>query len=279
MSINYSSSGSPLGKRVAYETQYNPALLYPIPRAEKRAELGITNVLPFVGMDIWNAYELSWLNLRGKPLVALAEFIVPADSPNIIESKSLKLYLNSYNRSQLSSQEEIEARIAADLSAAAQAPVAVRIIPVHQTPVRSMGVPKGVCIDDLDVSIDIYEPTPTLLQTRPGRVASDETLYSHLLKSNCLVTGQPDWGMLAIRYSGPEIDREALLRYIVSFREHNEFHEQCVEQIFCDMQRECRPERLAVWARYTRRGGLDINPVRATDNDWAAVGNQAEARQ
>jgi 7-cyano-7-deazaguanine reductase len=279
MSINDSSAGSPLGKRVAYETQYNPTLLYPIPRAEKRAELGITNVLPFVGTDIWNAYELSWLNPRGKPLVALAEFIVPADSPNIIESKSLKLYLNSYNQSRLASLEDLEARITADLSGATQATVAVRIIPVQHATIRSMGVPQGFCIDELDVGIDTYEPIPTLLQTLSGQVVTDETLYSHLLKSNCLVTGQPDWGMLAIRYSGAEIDRETLLRYIVSFREHNEFHEQCVERIFCHIQRECCPTHLAVWARYTRRGGLDINPIRATDTEWAAVGNLAEVRQ
>ncbi len=150
---------------------------------------------------------------------------------------------------------------------------------MDQTDSRRIGVPQGVCIDGLDISIDTYTPTPTLLQTQPGSIASDETLYSHLLKSNCLVTGQPDWGMLAIRYNGPIIDRETLLRYIVSFREHNEFHEQCVERIFCDIQRQCCPTRLAVWARYTRRGGLDINPVRSTDEEWAAVGNLAEARQ
>ncbi|MDB5799300.1 MAG: NADPH-dependent 7-cyano-7-deazaguanine reductase QueF [Rhodocyclales bacterium] len=279
MSIHDSAQGSPLGKKSSYETQYNPALLYPIPRAEKRAELGITDVLPFVGMDIWNAYELSWLNLRGKPLVALAEFSVPVDSPYIIESKSLKLYLNSFNQSKQMSVRDVEERIAADLSAAAGSAVSVRIVPIDQTASREMGVPKGICIDDADIVIDTYVPVPTLLQALAGPLTADETLYSHLLKSNCLVTGQPDWGMLAIRYSGLAIDREALLRYIVSFREHNEFHEQCVERIFCDVQRQCNPTRLAVWARYTRRGGLDINPIRATDDEWAKVGNLAEARQ
>jgi len=279
MSTPDSSIGSPLGKSVAYETAYNPKLLYPIPRAEKRAELGITAALPFIGMDIWNAYELSWLNPRGKPMVALGEFIVPADSPNIIESKSLKLYLNSYNQSKQESVGAVEARIATDLSRTTNATVEVRLTPVAQA-TRSMVTPSGICIDDLDIAIDNYMPAPELLRIRPGTVASDEVLYSHLLKSNCLVTGQPDWGMLAIRYSGPTIDREALLRYIISFREHNEFHEQCVERIFTDIQRQCRPERLAVWGRYTRRGGLDINPVRATDTEWAVVvGNLAEVRQ
>ncbi|MDB5813522.1 MAG: NADPH-dependent 7-cyano-7-deazaguanine reductase QueF [Rhodocyclales bacterium] len=279
MSIVDSSKGSPLGKRVAYETQYNPALLYPMPRADKRAELGITDVLPFVGMDIWNAYELSWLNPRGKPLVALAEFIVPADSPRIVESKSLKLYLNSYNQTQLSSQEEVEGCIAADLSKVTGAPVTVKLTSIGQASARRMGVPEGICLDDIDIEIDTYTPAPELLQSAAGTVVVNETLYSHLLKSNCLVTAQPDWGMLAIRYSGPTIDHEALLRYIVSFREHNEFHEQCVERIFCDIQRYCSPRRLAVWARYTRRGGLDINPIRATDQEWAEVGNVAEHRQ
>jgi 7-cyano-7-deazaguanine reductase len=279
MTTQDSSIGSPLGKTVAYETQYNPALLYPIPRAEKRAELGITRELPFVGVDIWNAYELSWLNPRGKPMVAIGEFTVPADSPNIIESKSLKLYLNSYNQSKQASLEVIEACIAADLGEAAGATVGVCLTPVAEAPVRAMGVPGGICIDDLDIEIDAYTPAPGFLKTLPGAVVRDETLYSHLLKSNCLVTGQPDWGMLAIRYSGPTIDRETLLRYIVSFREHNEFHEQCVERMFTDIQRQCHPERLSVWGRYTRRGGLDINPARATDVAWISAGNVAESRQ
>jgi 7-cyano-7-deazaguanine reductase len=279
MSTHDSSVGSPLGKRVAYETQYNPALLYPIPRAEKRAELGITDVLPFAGVDIWNAYELSWLNPRGKPMVALGVFTVPADSPNIIESKSLKLYLNSFNQSKQVSTGAVEACIAADLSQAAGAAVAVSLTPVAEIPVRSMGVPSGICIDDLDIEIGTYTPAPGLLKALPGSIVSDQTLYSHLLKSNCLVTGQPDWGMLAVRYSGPAIDREALLRYIVSFREYNEFHEQCVERIFTDIRSQCQPEQLAVWARYTRRGGLDINPVRTTDDQWNRIGNVAEARQ
>jgi 7-cyano-7-deazaguanine reductase len=279
MSINDSSAGSPLGKRVAYETQYNPTLLYPIPRAEKRAELGITNVLPFVGADIWNAYELSWLNPRGKPLVALAEFSFPADSPCIIESKSLKLYLNSYNQTKLGSLEEVEGLIAADLGKATGATAAVKLTSMGQASTRRVEIPKGICLDDIDIDVDAYTPAPELLQSAAGTVVVDETLYSHLLKSNCLVTAQPDWGMLAIRYSGPAVDHEALLRYIISFREHNEFHEQCVERIFCDIQRRCSPKRLAVWARYTRRGGLDINPIRATDGEWSAVGNLAEARQ
>lgn len=274
-----STAGSPLGKRVTYEAQYNPALLYPIPRIDKRRELGFGELLPFVGVDIWNAYELSWLNARGKPVVAIGEFSFPAESPCIIESKSLKLYLNSFNQTRMESREKAEATLTADLSAAAGAAVTVRLTPVDQMPARPMGVPSGVCIDSLDIDMDTYAPTPGLLRTMPGNVVNDETLYSHLLKSNCLVTGQPDWGMVAIRYSGPTIDRESLLRYIVSFREHNEFHEQCVERIFHDVLQQCGSTQLAVWARYTRRGGLDINPVRATDAAWAASGNLAESRQ
>ncbi len=273
-------SASPLGKAVSYCEEYNPALLFPISRAGKRAELGISDAaLPFVGRDIWNAYELSWLNPRGKPVVALAEFSVPAISPRLIESKSLKLYLNSFNQTQFAGADEVAEYLRRDLSAGAGAPVGVQVVDVRQAQ-RVFALPAGVCIDDLDIDITGYTPAPGLLRADASRPLEDETLYSHLLKSNCLVTGQPDWGLLAVRYSGAAIDREALLRYLISFRQHNEFHEQCVERIFCDIQRQCAPQRLAVWARYTRRGGLDINPLRASDIAWAEeIGNLAEARQ
>ena len=256
---------SPLGKAVAYAEHYDPALLFPIPRQGKRAEIGIAEgALPFVGEDIWNAYELSWLDPRGKPVVALAHFIVPATSPNLIESKSLKLYLNSFNQTRLAGVDELVATLTRDLSAAAGAPVLVHVAPLSTRPQRPMGYPKGILLDGLEIDVDLYTPEPALLSADTSRAPVTETLYSHLLKSNCLVTGQPDWAMLVVRYTGAPIDREGLLRYIISFRQHNEFHEQCVERVFVDILRQCQPGALSVFARYTRRGGLDINPYRRT---------------
>ena len=256
---------SPLGKAVAYAEHYDPALLFPIPRQGKRAEIGIAEgALPFVGEDIWNAYELSWLDPRGKPVVALAHFIVPATSPNLIESKSLKLYLNSFNQTRLAGVDELVATLTRDLSAAAGAPVLVHVAPLSTRPQRPMGYPKGILLDGLEIDVDLYTPEPALLSADTSRAPVTETLYSHLLKSNCLVTGQPDWAMLVVRYTGAPIYREGLLRYIISFRQHNEFHEQCVERVFVDILRQCQPGALSVFARYTRRGGLDINPYRRT---------------
>lgn len=265
----HGAESSPLGQPVAYRDTYAPELLFPIERQLKRDELGLrAAALPFVGEDLWNAYELSWLDPRGKPVVALGEFRVPASSPRLIESKSLKLYLNAFNQQRFADVEAVRALIAQDLSAAAGAPVAVLLRPLSARPERHSGYPQGVCLDALELDIDRYQPQPEAL--RADGPEREETLYSHLLKSNCLVTGQPDWGMLVVRYRGPAIDREGLLRYVVSFRAHNEFHEQCVERVFCDILARCRPSMLAVWARYTRRGGLDINPFRATHAGWAA---------
>lgn len=269
---------SPLGKPTEYRATYAPELLYPIPRQLKRDELGLSGTaLPFVGEDLWNAYELSWLNAKGKPLVAVATFRVPADSPNLVESKSLKLYLNSFNQTAFAEVAAVEAALVSDLSAAAGAPVAVQIALLNEQPRALIGYPEGVLLDDLDIACDRYQPAPELLATTTGAEV-EETLYSHLLKSNCLVTGQPDWAMVVIRYRGRPIDRAGLLRYIVSFREHNEFHEQCVERIFCDIRRQCAPAALAVHARYTRRGGLDINPFRST-GEFPVPGNTREIRQ
>ena len=259
----HGAESSPLGQAVAYRDTYAPELLFPIERQLKRAELGVhADALPFVGEDLWNAYELSWLDARGKPVVALGEFRVPVASPRLIESKSLKLYLNAFNQQRWASVEDVRTTIARDLSAAAGAAVGVLLRPLHGRPERRFGYPEGVCIDALEIDIERYQPCPEALQA--GGPEVEETLYSHLLKSNCLVTGQPDWGTLVVRYRGPAIDREGLLRYVVSFRAHNEFHEQCVERVFCDIMARCRPQELAVWARYTRRGGLDINPFRAS---------------
>lgn len=269
---------SPLGKPTEYRADYAPELLYPIPRQLKRDELGITaSSLPFVGEDLWNAYEVSWLNPRGKPVVALASFRVPADSPSLIESKSFKLYLNSFNQTAFADPERVEATLVRDLSAAAGAPVAVHLEVLGRQPQVAIGYPVGELLDDLDIACTTYQPAPELLHTGDAPVV-EETLYSHLLKSNCLVTGQPDWAMLVIRYRGRPIERAGLLRYIVSFRGHNEFHEQCVERIYCDISRQCRPLALAVYARYTRRGGLDINPFRSS-GEFPAPDNMREVRQ
>ncbi|MDQ8021616.1 MAG: NADPH-dependent 7-cyano-7-deazaguanine reductase QueF [Moraxellaceae bacterium] len=270
---------SPLGRAVSYRDQYAPELLFPIARIGKREEIGVGDgVLPFVGEDLWNAYELSWLNARGKPVVAIGEVRVPATSPRLVESKSLKLYLNSFNQERFGSREAVEQTIARDLSAAAGAEVGVRIATLDTRPERLIAYPEGELLDTQDIDIDTYEPVPGLLSAEQGGEEVSEVLFSHLLKSNCLVTGQPDWGTVIVAYCGSRIDREGLLRYIVSFRQHNEFHEQCVERIFMDITRQCAPKRLAVWARYTRRGGLDINPFRASHDGWLPE-NLAEVRQ
>lgn len=248
-----------LGREVAYPRQYDPALLFPIPRAAGRQGLPLAGALPFVGHDRWHAYELSWLDARGKPVVATATLTVPASTPNLVESKSLKLYLNSLNGARFDAAEAARATIATDVSRAAGGPVEVA---VGLPPLSDAA--DAVAIDDLDVAIDRYgPPDPTLLDTAGDDIA-EETLRSALLKSNCPVTGQPDWATLDIAYRGPRIDRASLLRYLVSFREHAGFHEQCVEQIFVDLLARCRPQALSVEARYTRRGGLDINPWRGT---------------
>jgi len=256
---------SPLGKSSAYQSEYAPELLFPIPRQQKRDELGLsgTGTLPFFGVDIWNAYELSWLNMRGKPQVAIATVTAPSDSPNIIESKSFKLYLNSFNQTRLAGTDALLALLRDDLSNGFGAPVHVTLTSPEDFGKIRMGELDGTLLDRLDVEIDSYSPAPQLLKANHDEAPVEETLVSHLLKSNCLVTGQPDWGTVQIRYVGPQIDQESLLKYLIGFREHNEFHEQCVERIFMDVLRQCQPSKLAVYARYTRRGGLDINPWRA----------------
>ena len=254
---------SPLGKTSAYQTHYAPELLFPIPRQQKRDELALTGTLPFFGVDIWNAYELSWLNMRGKPQVAIATISAPADSPNIIESKSFKLYLNSFNQTRLANEEALLALLREDLSNGFGAPVHIVLTQPEGFEKIKMGELDGLLLDRLDIDVDSYSPAPHLLRAVPDEAPVSETLVSHLLKSNCLVTGQPDWASVQIKYVGPQIEQEGLLRYLIGFREHNEFHEQCVERIFVDILRQCAPQKLAVYARYTRRGGLDINPWRS----------------
>lgn len=254
---------STLGQSVAFPSVYDAALLFPIPRAEARSKLGLDEALPFVGVDLWNAYELSWLDLRGKPQVALAEFRVPATSPMLIESKSFKLYLNSFAQERMASTDALRAALIADLSAAAGAPVSVSLIAPTSPQAFPVSVLPGELIDGVAIAIEHYgPPAPELLKADAGEQV-EETLVSHLFRSNCPVTGQPDWASLQIAYAGPRIDRAALLRYLVSFRTHSDFHEACVERIFLDLRARCAPAKLAVYARFTRRGGLDINPFRA----------------
>ncbi|MBC3948204.1 NADPH-dependent 7-cyano-7-deazaguanine reductase QueF [Pseudomonas folii] len=269
---------SPLGKSSEYIATYTPSLLFPIPRAAKWAELGLTaETLPYQGVDFWNCYELSWLLPSGKPVVAIAEFSIPADSPNIIESKSFKLYLNSLNQTAFADRAELTATLVKDLSAAAGKPVGVRIRTLADIEGEGVATMPGLCIDELDVSINSYDrPQPELLRCDDSRVV-EQSLHSHLLKSNCPVTSQPDWGSVAVEYRGAELEPASLLAYIVSFRQHSDFHEQCVERIFLDLQRLLKPEKLTVYARYVRRGGLDINPYRSTES--ISPDNRRLARQ
>ena len=244
--------------------EYSPPLLEPIPRADGRSRMGLTGALPFSGEDIWNAYELSWLDSGGKPVIATGEFRFPADSPNIVESKSLKLYLNSLSGSRYESPEAVRTAIAADLgrTCGAEAQVLLRAPAADET--LAQGEPVGQCIDAAELANPGYDLDPGRLRDGAdphSEVA--ETLYSNLLKTNCPVTGQPDWATVMIRYRGPGIRRAALLAYLVSYRNHAEFHEQCVERMFVDIERFCRPVALSVYARYLRRGGLDINPFRS----------------
>ncbi|HSW69169.1 MAG TPA: NADPH-dependent 7-cyano-7-deazaguanine reductase QueF [Gammaproteobacteria bacterium] len=257
---------SPLGKTTTYTEMYQRDLLFSISRKSKRDEIDVPVLLPFKGVDIWNAYEISWLNLKGKPLVALGQFIVPSDSPHIFESKSLKLYLSSFTNTQFDSVNTVSQIIQQDLSDFTKGEVKVKITPITQFSEMQLKTFTGICLDELDVDCNQYSVKADFLQTEDEIIS--ETLYSNLLKSNCLVTGQPDWGSVQIQYTGQKIQHEGLLRYLVSFRNHNEFHEQCVERIFMDIMRRCQPQRLTVYACYTRRGGLDINPFRSTEQSF-----------
>jgi len=269
---------SPLGKATVYADRYDAGLLYPIPRQGKRDEIGVAaDALPFHGVDVWNGYELSWLDLRGKPVVAVAEFRFPATTPNIVESKSFKLYLNSFAQERLADASAVRAILVRDLSAAAGGPAEVILRAPGELDGTPIAEPEGVLLDVQELDFDSYgPPRPDFLATHEGDAR--EVLVSHLLRSNCPVTGQPDWGSVQIAYTGTPIDRAGLLRYLVSFRSHTEFHEQCVERIFMDIRERCAPRELAVYARYTRRGGLDINPFRSTD-PTAVPGNPRGARQ
>jgi len=262
MSMGNTPKNSNLGKEVGYIDKYDSSLLYPIARQDKREELQIKKELPFEGVDIWNAYELSWLNTTGLPQVAIATFKIDCTSTNIIESKSFKLYLNSFNQTRFKNIEEVQSSLQADLSNAAQTNVEVQVKLLEGFNFTYSPNISSRNIDNQELQIHSYSPpNPVLLSVSSEMVS--ECIHSHLLKSNCLVTSQPDWGSVYINYVGKKITDESLLRYIVSFRQHDEFHEQCVERIFCDILKQCQPEKLTVYARYTRRGGLDINPFRS----------------
>jgi len=259
----------PLGKETEYESRYNPQLLFPIERAISRAHLGISDgALPFYGEDEWWGFELSWLNPKGLPQVAVARFRFPATSPHMVESKSFKLYLNSFNQTPFDSWQVVRDILARDLSAAAGAGVSVALFGVEDAALAVVK-PEGFCLDQQDIETRHYQPDAALLQLAAGGETVSETLYSHLLRSNCPVTGQPDWATVCVTYTGPALEREALLAYIVSFREHQDFHEHCVERIFCDLQQLAAFDTLTVCARYTRRGGLDINPLRSSEMELA----------
>ena len=265
-----SPEASLLGKVATYADRYAAALLYPLPRAAQRALIGVAERPVFLGADLWTAYELSWLNTRGKPQVALGRFMVPCESTHLVESKSLKLYLNSFNDTVFADIDAVRQTLQKDLSEAVwrggvvQSSVGVQLLSPEQYAKEKIAEMDGLSLDRLDLDCSHFLPAPELLSAASDEAPVTETLYSNLLKSNCLVTGQPDWGSVNISYSGAQIDQAGLLQYIVSFRNHNEFHEHCVERIYMDIMRRCQPTKLCVQARYTRRGGVDINPWRSS---------------
>ena len=278
---NTSLQNAPLGKISDNPNAYSPEILFPISRSINRAHLQLSNPErpPFLGVDIWNAYELSWLGLSGKPEVAIGQIQVPADSPNIIESKSLKLYFNSLNHARFTSIEEVQKTIARDLSKAAGASVIVKLSTPAEWNKLTFKDFEGKLMDRLNLDIDPNaSPNPSWLKTKTDEGPVEEVLISNLLRSNCPVTGQPDWASIRIEYVGPEIEEEGLLRYLIAFRQHQEFHEHCVEKIFCDIKSHCKPNKLSVYARYTRRGGIDINPFR-TDFNMTLPENFRQSRQ
>lgn len=269
---------SELGKKAEYDPHYNPDKLYSIPRKYKRDEIGVSDNLPFFGFDLWNHYEVSWLNEIGKPVVALGEISYGCETPCIIESKSMKLYFNSFNNTNFKDEQAVQAIVKKDIEERVGGSVFVKIIPLSNLSDDKLFVGfNGECLDKLDIECSSYMIERSLLQC--GEELVEETLFSNLLKSNCLVTNQPDWGSIQISYKGKKINREGLLRYIVSFRNHNEFHEQCVERIFMDIMKHCQPEELTIYGRYTRRGGLDINPYRSTKKNSPDLLNARLYRQ
>lgn len=268
----------PLGRTTEYVENYAPDKLFPIPRTLAREKSGIdSNALPFDGVDYWNGVELSWLNPKGKPAVATIELCFPCTAPMIVESKSIKLYLNSFTQSTFSDHLEVQNTITKDLSAAAGKAVNVIVTPLQAIKSEQFGRFPGHNLDHLDIETHCYQVNPDFLICHEGPEI-EETLCSELLKSNCMATGQPDWGAIQIHYHGKRIDHAGLLKYIISYRQHVGFGEHCVEQIFKDILERCRPDRLSVYARYTKRGGLDICPFR-TNSDSTPPPNIRHFRQ
>jgi 7-cyano-7-deazaguanine reductase len=257
-------SENALGKPVPYPSAYAPEVLFPIARSKSRRRLGLTAPLPFTGFDVWNAWELGWLAESGCPEVADLELRVPADSPYLVESKSLKLYLNSFAMSRFASPDSVAAIIRTDLEALTGAAVQVSLRRPAEPPLPVLERLPGHCIDAADVVCSAYDVDASVLMAEPADHAA-ESLHTHLLRSLCPVTGQPDSGSVLVTYRGPRIDSASLLRYVVSFRQHQDFHEACVERMFADISARCRPQSLTVYARYQRRGGIDINPYRSTE--------------
>lgn len=255
--------GTLLGRHTPVLDTYSPKILHSIPRAPARAQMGLQEPLPFAGVDLWHAYEMSWLDDTGKPLVRVGRFYVPADSPNIVESKSFKLYLNSLNNTRFASTDEVHSTIVSDISAAAGATVELELLQVTDPSLAGSKL-AGACLDSLPASGPGQEPDAAQLLVDTGREV-EEQLFSHLLRSLCPVTGQPDWATLWLHYRGPAIDHSSLLAYIIAYRQHQEFHEQCVERMFSDIYSRAHPQFLHIQAFYTRRGGLDINPFRSTE--------------
>lgn len=252
-----------LGQKTNYPKKYDATLLQAIPRSLNRSEIDIDKSQPFTGADLWTCYEVAWLNQKGFPCLAIAEIIVDCQSANLIESKSLKLYLNSFNQHKFASLEIVEQIILKDLQNALQGKISVKLKKLQEFDNSPIAQLSGICIDDQDLEITNFDFDPNILKGVASGEIVTETLSSNLLKSNCLITNQPDWGSVIIRYKGKKLDQEKLLKYLISFRNHNEFHEHCVERIFCDLLKFANPSKLTVYARYTRRGGIEINPFRS----------------
>ena len=257
---------TPLGKPTIYNSNYDKNLLVSIPRSTGREAIGLSGDRIFNGVDFWNCYEVSWLDLKGKPNVYILELQVSSYSEFIIESKSLKLYLNSFNAMRYDSASDVERILKEDLSQCANYDVHVKLKKLHEFNNNNIKQFEGICLDELEITVSDYSVNKYLLKLENDHSKVEEVLFSDLLKSNCLITNQPDWASICIHYAGAKIDHSSLLKYIISFREHNEFHEQCVEHIFYDIMQQCKPDKLTVFAKYTRRGGIDINPLRTTEN-------------
>ena len=260
---------SPLGKATGYPDRYEPSLLFPIDRAAQREALGLRGTLPFGGADLWTAYEISWLDAGNKPQLAIGELRIPADSPATVESKSLKLYLGSFAQEPVGTRERLAQTIAGDLNRVCRAEIGVVLHPATRSAAPGIAALPGVSVDDQNGAADTAEPDPGLLAV--GSAIAEETLASALFRSNCPVTGAPDYADVMVRYRGPRMDRAALLSYLLSYRRHAAFHESCVERIYMDLVAQCRTERLTVYARFTRRGGIDINPFRSNYETPPAV--------